>query len=170
MFTKETNTYHVDGESTIHDVVRLNLVMPRATLENGTVEQLRQGGGYSEEHLRMIGLVEHLVDEYGHYYGAGLIHALLCSMDADGDCGDIRAALDALGDKVDELKEGFRDPTFRRKMPRKMNHLPPADFTDRLLRGPSRPQASPPARVRSWTNRYGGGATIPLKRIATICN
>lgn len=110
MFTKETSMYDVDGENSIHDVVRLNLVMPRATLENGTVEQLRQGGGYSEEQLRMIGLVEHLVEEYGHHYGAGLINALLYSMDADGDCGEIRTVLGALGDKVDELKEGFSRP------------------------------------------------------------
>lgn len=109
MFTKETGMHDIDGENAIHDVVRLNLVMPRARLENDIVDRLRQTGRYGEEQLRMIGLVEHLVEEYGHHYGAGLLYALLYSMDLLGD-GDITATLNALGDKVDEFKEGFSRP------------------------------------------------------------
>jgi hypothetical protein len=109
MYT-ETINCDVDDNDVIQDIVRMNLVVSRNVVENGTVEQLRQTGKYGEEHLRMVGLVEHLVEEYGHHYGAGLLYALLYSMDVNGDGDGIQSTLDSLGDKVDEFKEGFSRP------------------------------------------------------------
>lgn len=108
MYT-ETSTCELQEKDVIQDLVRLNLVMSRQALENDTVDRLRKTGRYSEEQLRMIGLVVPLVETHGHQYGTGLLYALLFSMDINGD-GDIQTTLDALGDKVDEFKEGFSRP------------------------------------------------------------
>lgn len=108
MYT-DTSTCELQEKDVVHDLVRLNLVMSRQALENCTVDRLRKAGGYSEEQLRIIGLVVQLVETHGHHYGAGLLYALLFSMDINGD-GDIQTTLDALGDKVDEFKDGFSRP------------------------------------------------------------
>lgn len=109
MYT-ETINCDVEDKDVIQDLVRMNLVVSRNAVENHIVDRLREAGRHSEEDLRMIGLVEHLVEEHGHHYGAGLLYALLYSMDANGDCDGIQNPLDALGDKVDEFKEKFSRP------------------------------------------------------------
>jgi enoyl-CoA hydratase/carnithine racemase len=105
MFT-DTSEYDAQGKDVVQDLVRLNLVLPRSCLENGTIDMLREAGRHSEEELRMIGLVEHLVERHGHHYGAGLIYALHFSM----DIADHENSLGALMNQVQELIEAYSRP------------------------------------------------------------
>lgn len=105
MFT-DTSEYDAQGKDVVQDLVRLNLVLPRSCLENETVDMLRKAGRHSEEELRMIGLVEHLVERHGHHYGAGLIYALHFSM----DFADHENSLNALKNEVQELIDLYSQP------------------------------------------------------------
>lgn len=105
MFT-DTSEYDAQGKDVVQDLVRLNLVLPRSCLENDTVDMLRKAGRHSEEELRVIGLVEHLVERHGHRYGAGLVYALHFSMDFDGE----GTPLKALEEVVQELIEAYSRP------------------------------------------------------------
>ncbi|GLP88641.1 hypothetical protein [Tritonibacter mobilis] len=104
MFT-ETSEYDAQAKDAVHDLVRLNLLLPRSCLENGTVEMLREAGNHTEEQLRIIGLVEHLVEQHGYLYGAGLIHTLHYSMDFAGN--DEEVALKAIDEAVQDLIGAF---------------------------------------------------------------
>ncbi|UWP96525.1 hypothetical protein K3X48_05990 [Aliiroseovarius crassostreae] len=88
--------------------MHLNLVVPRRCVENGTVDRLRKAGKLSEEELRIVGLVEHLVEKHGYLYGAGLINALHYSMDFAGN--DEEVALKAIDEAVQELIGAFSRP------------------------------------------------------------
>lgn len=107
MFT-ETSLYDAKGEDKIQDLVRLNLVIPRSCLENGTVDRLRKAGRLSEEKLRVIGLVEHLVERHGYLYGADLIYALHFSMDFEGEGEEV--PLKTLHEAVQELIDAYSRP------------------------------------------------------------
>lgn len=107
MFT-ETSLYDAQGKDNIQDLVSLNLVVPRSCLENDTVDRLRKAGRLSEEKLRVIGLVEHLVERHGYLYGEGLIYALHFSMDFEGDGEEV--PLKALHEAVQELIEEYSRP------------------------------------------------------------
>lgn len=104
MFTN-TSQYDAHVRDNIQDFVHLNLVVPRRSVENGTVDRLRKAGKLSEEELRIIGLVEHLVEKHGYLYGAGLIHALHYSMDFAGN--DEEVALKAIDEAVQDLIGAF---------------------------------------------------------------
>lgn len=105
-----TNTPYFDakGDNNIHDLVRLSITVPRCCIENDTVERLRKAGRLSEEELRIVGLVEHLVEKHGYLYGAGLINALHYSMDFAGN--DEEVALNAIDEAVQELIGAFSQP------------------------------------------------------------
>lgn len=107
MFT-ETSRYDAQSKDNIQDLVRLNLTLPRCCLENDTVDRLRKAGRLSEEELRVMGLVEHLVERHGYLYGAGLIHALHYSMDFAGDGEEL--PLKAIDETVQELIQAFSQP------------------------------------------------------------
>lgn len=107
MFTN-TSQYDAQGRDNVQDLVHLNLVVPRCSVENGTVDRLRKAGKLSEEELRIVGLVEHLVEKHGYLYGAGLIHALHYSMDFAGN--DEEVALKAIDEAVQELIGAFSQP------------------------------------------------------------
>lgn len=107
MFT-ETSRYDAQSKDNIQDLVRLTLTVPRCCLENDTVDRLRKAGSLSEEELRVIGLVEHLVERHGYLYGAGLIYALHYSMDFAGDGEEL--PLNVIDEFVQELINAFSRP------------------------------------------------------------
>lgn len=105
MFT-ETSEYDAQAKDAVHDLVRLNLLLPRSSLENGTVEMLREAGNHTEEQLRVIGLVEYLVERHGHLYGVDLVQALHISMDFAG----VEQALHVLEKGMQDLIELYSQP------------------------------------------------------------
>lgn len=107
MFTN-TSQFDAQGSDSVQDLVHLNLVVPRRCVENGTVDRLRKAGKLCEEELRIIGLVEHLVERHGYLYGAGLINALHYSMDFAGN--DEEAPLKAIDEAVQGLIDAFSRP------------------------------------------------------------
>ncbi|MGH1369479.1 MAG: hypothetical protein ACRBCL_12780 [Maritimibacter sp.] len=107
MFTN-TSQYDIQSKDSIHDLVQVNLVVPRNCVENDTVDRLRKAGRLSEEDLRVIGLVEHLVERHGYLYGGGLIHALHYSMDFASN--DEEIALKAIDETVQALIDAFSHP------------------------------------------------------------
>lgn len=104
----DTLNCDVQGKNTAQDLVHLKLVVARKSVENGTVERLRKAGKLDEEELRVIGLVDHLVEKYGYLYGAGLIYALHYSMDYAGN--DEEAPLKAIDEAVQSLIDAFSRP------------------------------------------------------------
>ena len=104
MHTK-TPYFDAKGDNNIQDLVRLSITVPRCCVENDTVERLRKAGRISEEELRIVGLVEHLVEKHGYLYGAGLINALHYSLDFASK--DEEVALKAIDEAVQDLIGAF---------------------------------------------------------------
>jgi len=88
------------------DQVKINLVVSRDSLENDTVEMLREAGNHSEEQLNVIGLVEYLVEHHGHHYGPFLIQAIHIAMSFDGH----ENPLQAIEEQAQELIDLYSQP------------------------------------------------------------
>ncbi|WP_417241396.1 hypothetical protein [Celeribacter sp.] len=104
----DTSQYDAQGDDNIQDLVRIDIILPRSCLENHIVERLRSAGNHSEEELRMIGLVEHLVERHGHLYRGDLLYPLHYSMDCEGEFEEL--PLKVLHEAVQELIEVYSRP------------------------------------------------------------
>lgn len=66
----------------VEDMVKITLTVPRKFVESGIVRALRESG-CPEGRLRIVGAVPHIVREYGHYHGVGLVWEALDSIAGD---------------------------------------------------------------------------------------